>query len=122
MVEQACRRGRWRGGSISNTKQDIWKTYRQVSHFWAALHVWNDRAYGAEVLGTPGGMCFFLMMAEWFRREGEAFVPLRGGAPVLDTEETWKIRPEVSAEWKIIEIGCSNLDAWDLRKRIKIRD
>lgn len=122
MIQEACDAGRWRGGKIDNLKRHIWPTYRPVAHLWAALHVWRERASGLPL--KPDDLHQFLMMAEWFRRQGEEFHVgrSRAGAAVLDSNETWKIRPDVSAEWPPCEVRCSNLDAWDLRPRIKRRD
>jgi hypothetical protein len=121
MIQEACAKGWWRGGSISNIKQNIWPTYRPVAHLWAALHIWNDMECGTDVLITPSGMYHFLMMAEWLRRAGETFKPANADAPVLDATDTWKIRPEVSAEWPPFELGCRDLGTWDLRATIKSR-
>jgi hypothetical protein len=121
MIDQACKVGRWRGGGIENLKRHIWPAFRPVAHLWAALHVWNDREYEFSQLNTPKGLGLFLIMAEWFRNKGEGYTPTRAKMPILDAEETWKVRPEVSRDWPSFDIRCDNLDAWDLRKRIKLK-
>lgn len=121
MVQDACTHGRRQEGRTDNIRKHLWPRYRPVAHLWAALQVWNDIEYGDAALATPAGMSRFLMMAEWFRREGEALKPLRAGEEerILREDETWKVRSEVSAEWPTFEVGCRDIDAWDLRKRIK---
>jgi hypothetical protein len=119
MIEEATRSRRWRGGGTENMKRNIWPTYRPVAHFWAALSMWRDREGGDFT--TVKNMLLFLGMAECLRKKGETFVPLRANAPLLNSEETWKIRPEVANHWPVFEVQCRNLDAWDLRKHIKDR-
>jgi hypothetical protein len=122
-VEKACREGRWRGGTLDNLRQNIWPAYRAAAHFWAALQVWTDKGGSLKDLetGTGHNLHLFLMMSEWFRLKGERCIPPRATAPILDPNETWKVRPEVSKEWPTFDLQCSNLDAWDLGKRIKKR-
>jgi hypothetical protein len=122
MIEEACKQGRWRGGKVENLKRHIWPTYRSVAHLWAALHVWDNQAERPPL--APDELHHFLMTAEWFRRNGEAYHVdrSRAGAAVLDADETWTIRPDVSAEWPSFDLQCRDLDAWDLRKQIKRRD
>lgn len=124
MIEEACAKGRWRGGGVDNLKQNIWPKYRSVAHLWAALQVWNDLNAGSAWPISPNGLYHFLMMAEWLRVKGEALRPLhaRPNERILNSEETWKIRPEVSRDWPPFELRCADLDAWDLRKRIKRAD
>jgi hypothetical protein len=119
MIEEATRAGRWRGGGTENMKRNIWPTYRPVAHLWAALSMWRDMEGGDFT--TARNMLLFLGMAECLRKKGETFVPLRANAPLLYSEETWKIRPEVANWWPVFEVQCGDLDAWDLRKRIKER-
>ena len=119
MIEEATQAGRWRGGGTENMKRNIWPTYRPVAHFWAALSMWRDME--GENFTTVRAMLHFLGMAECLRKKGETFVPLRAHAPLLNSEETWKIRPEVVNDWPVFEVQCRDLDAWDLRKRIKDR-
>ena len=88
---------------------------------WAALQVWRDRGFSSDQLGTPQGMYLFLMMSEWFRLKGEACIPQRANAPILDTNETWKVRAEISKEWATFDLQCGDLDAWDLGTRIQKR-
>jgi hypothetical protein len=119
MIDEACKQGRWRGGGIENLKRNIWPTFRPVAHFWAAIHIWNDKGYEFSQLTTQRGLGLFLMTSEWFRKKGETYVPTRAKAPILEISETWKIRPEVSSDWPSFEVQCNDLNAWDLRKRIK---
>jgi hypothetical protein len=117
MIEEATRAGGWRGGGTENMKRNIWPTYRPVAHFWAALSMWRDMEGGNFT--TARDMLHFLGMAECLRKKGETFVPLRANAPLLNCEETWKMRPEVVTSWPKFEIQCGDLDTWDLRKHIK---
>jgi hypothetical protein len=119
MIEEATRAGRWRGGGTENMKRNIWPTYRPVAHFWAALSMWRDMEGGDFT--TARNMLLFLGIAEFLRKKGETFVPLRANTPLLNSEETWKIRPEVANDWPVFEVQCRDLDAWDLRKHIKDR-
>jgi hypothetical protein len=119
MIDEACKQGRWRGGGVENLKRNIWPTFRSVAHFWAALHIWNDKGYDFSQLSTPSGLGLFLMTSEWFRNKGESYVPTRAKAPILEAKETWKIRPEVSSDWPSFDVQCVDQDAWDLRIRIK---
>jgi hypothetical protein len=119
MIEEATRAGHWRGGGTENMKRTIWPTYRPVAHLWAALSMWHDMEGGNFM--SARAMLHFLGMAECLRKKGETFVPLRAHAPLLSSEETWKIRPEVAKDWPKFEVQCRDLSAWDLRKRIKDR-
>jgi hypothetical protein len=117
MIDQACTKGRVRGGRLSNLKQNIWPTYRSVAHLWAALQILGDAGNGPRA--TSDGILRFLMIAEWFRRQGEDCTPVRADAPLLNPAETWKVRPDVSAKWPNVDVQCRDLEAWDLRVRIK---
>jgi hypothetical protein len=119
MVEQACIKGRIRGGTVDNLRRNVWPAYRPAAHLWAALRVWMDQGGSSEELGTARGIYLFLMMSEWFRLKGEACTPRRANAVILDANETWKVRSEISREWQTFDLKCRNLDAWDLGIRIK---
>jgi hypothetical protein len=121
MVENACTKGRIRGGTVDNLRRHLWPAFKPAAHLWAALQVWSDRGFSSDELGTAQGMYLFLMISEWFRLKGEACVPQRANAPILDAHETWKVRPEISREWPTSDLQCRNLDAWDLGIRIKKR-
>jgi hypothetical protein len=121
MVEKACIKGRIRGGTVDNLRRNVWPVFRPAAHLWAALQVWRDRGFSSEELGTPQGMYLFLMMSEWFRLKGEACIPQRANAPILDANETWKVRAEISKGWATFDLQCRDLDAWDLGTRIKKR-
>jgi len=121
MVENACKKGGWRGATFDNLRKNIWPIYSPVAHLWAALQILEDRGYSLEHLAAAHGMYELLIMSEWFRLKGEACIPLRANASILDPEETWKVRPEVSEEWPTLDIQCRDLDAWDLGVRIKKR-
>lgn len=121
MVEKACIKGRIRGGTVDNLRRNVWPVFRPAAHLWAALQVWRDRGFSSDQLGTPQGMYLFLMMSEWFRLKGEACIPQRANAPILDANETWKVRAEISKEWATFNLQCGDLDAWDLGTRIQKR-
>ena len=120
MVETACIKERIRGGTVDNLRRNVWPAFRPAAHLWAAFQIWTDKFSSGE-LGTAQGLYVFLMMSEWFRLKGEACIPQRSNAPILDANETWKVRPEISREWPTCDLQCGNLDAWDLRIRIKKR-
>jgi hypothetical protein len=118
MVETACIKERIRGGTVDNLRRNVWPAFRPAAHLWAAFQVWTDQFSSGE-LETAQGLYVFLMMSEWFRLKGEACIPQRSNAPILDANETWKVRPEISREWPTCDLQCGNLDAWDLGIRIK---
>lgn len=117
-ASRALSNTRLRGTGVENFRQNVWPTYRPVSHFWAAyggfgFHGW-DHGFeeptllakrsimepgdlsDIEVLESRWKACQerfeeFLALSQILLRRGESWVPHRGRAPVLDGEEMWRL-------------------------------
>jgi hypothetical protein len=119
MIEEGCRKGGWRGGSRGHMRQTIWPTFRAAAHLWAAYQFMEGGQLDMGTNLNPTTLRTFLGGAEWFRRKGEALIPLHGNEPVLLAKETWKIPPELMKDWPTIDLREEDLDRWDLRKVVR---
>jgi hypothetical protein len=65
-----------------------WSKFKSVSHFWAALNLWESDGQPEE--WSPfSEIRSFLYMAEWFRVFGTTYFPRAQTNPILLPDETW---------------------------------
>jgi hypothetical protein len=77
--------------SRSTLNNTVWPEYCGVAHLWAS-HIWRGISAGDWTFPARlDRLSDFLTVAEWFRREGEAWRPKGGARPVLDPLDTWRL-------------------------------
>jgi hypothetical protein len=73
--------------SVSTINNTIWRTFRSVSHFWAAYPM-----CAADRNDLPR----FLAVAEYLRHAGEACPMRQHPGTVLDGASTWRVPPQLA--------------------------
>ena len=92
--QRFARSKNFKGLSISNINNTVWRTFWPVAHLWSAHFV---RQHNLVIDGQPTSspswlddLPHFLAVAEQLRRDGETCHPRRSDQPILDPVKTWK--------------------------------
>lgn len=112
-VQKWLVRHRLSGGARSDNVRRWWRTFRPVSHLWAAWQMLAEAGIHAE---SPSGFRSLLETARLLRKLGTNTLPLRArrGDNLLG-KDTWQI-PDDLPTAPFVVAWLNNLDAHDIAK------